>query len=82
MIDAPENGDVRLYFSPVNPSLSYGRVHVYMSDVWGKVKGSWTSTNANVVCRQLGYDFNSKFIRRYYFHSLATTMQVHYLVYP
>ena len=69
LIDAPENGEVRLYWSPVNPSFFLGRVNVYMSDVWGKVKGLWTSTNAKVVCRQLGYDLNSKYVGIFLTHN-------------
>ena len=69
MIDAPENGEVRLYSSPDNPSSYYGRVNVYMSDVWGKVKRPWTSTNAKVVCRQLGYNLTRKYVGIFLTHN-------------
>ena len=69
MIDAPENGEIRLYLSPNNPSVSHGQVHVYMSDVWGKVNGLWTSTNAKVVCRQLGYNLTSKYVGIFLTHN-------------
>ena len=53
-------GDIRL----VNGSHSWeGRVEIYMSGVWGTISSaphtvygdSWTTVNAQVVCKQLGY---------------------------
>ena len=70
MIDVPEDGEVRLYKSTTTPSIYYGRLLVYMSDVWGKVKGSWTYANARVVCRQMGYNLTRKYICRYFFNPL------------
>lgn len=50
------DGDVRL----VNGSQPYkGRVEVCLNEVWGTICADipwdWTSTEANVVCNQLGY---------------------------
>ena len=51
------NGEVRL----VNGSQSYkGRVEVCLNEVWGTICADigpwdWSSTEADVVCNQLGY---------------------------
>ena len=50
------DGDVRL----VNGSQPYkGRVEVCVNEVWGKIcadmRWDWSSIEANVVCKQLGY---------------------------
>lgn len=53
--DAPEPGEVRLHGS------YYGyeyRVKIFLSNTWGRVTGPWTRANAQVVCRQLGYNIS------------------------
>ena len=46
-------GDVRL---TRGGSALEGRVEVCISNVWGTVcDNGWSSTDARVVCRQLGY---------------------------
>ena len=68
ILDGPESGDVCLsvYRSGCGDirlsGYSSGCVHVFLSGMWLPVADSnmsWTMTNTEVVCRQLGYDTNS-----------------------
>ena len=52
-------GDIRLVGSGVP---NEGRVEICMNNVWGTVcDDGWGSTDATVVCRQLGYSTTGKF---------------------
>ena len=52
-------------------SLTYGRVEVCISSLWGTVCSDsfWDNTDAGVVCRQLGFYQHGKFL-------ITTTMNV------
>ena len=53
------DGNVRL---TGGTSEEEGHVEVCMNEVWGSVcDNSWSSSEANVVCRQLGYSQYSEF---------------------
>lgn len=54
------SGEVRLYYAHYSPSSYSGLVEVFLSDEWGAVNSSWTVDNAEVVCRQLGFEVPSK----------------------
>ena len=50
---ACNDGDIRLVGGTLTEE---GRLEVCMNEVWGTVCGdTFTSTEANVACRQLGY---------------------------
>ena len=59
-VDGPEPGEVRLYNG--RRSSYRGRVEVFLSEMWGRVTGPWTTANAEVVCHELGYDIPSEFL--------------------
>ena len=53
-IDSCQDGDVRLVGGQ---SVYEGRVEVCFSQRWGTVTvDGWSTANAQVVCRQMGYD--------------------------
>jgi hypothetical protein len=52
------DSDIRLVGTDVP---TQGRLEVCLFGVWGTVCDDlWTDSNSKVVCRQLGYDSNSK----------------------
>ena len=60
IVEECESGSIRLIGGSTN---STGRVLVCANGVWGKVCNKlqyWTTANAKVVCRQLGFPVNSK----------------------
>ena len=46
------NGDLRI----VGPTATEGRVEICINNAWGAIcDDTWTTTDANVACNQLGY---------------------------
>ena len=58
------HGDVRLVESS---NELEGRVEICMNNTWGTIcDEGWTSTDARVVCRQLGFSASGNMLNLYY----------------
>ena len=63
------HGDLRLAGS--GTSSTRGRVEVCLNNVWGSVcDDHWSSYDARVACRQLGYSDQCKFEAGYYYNKM------------
>ena len=64
--DVPQNGAITLYRNGyTSSSYYYGIVRVYYNNEWGNIcdDSYYSSTEANVICHQLGYTGASSYSR-------------------
>ena len=72
---ALQNGEVRLV---CGESKNKGTVQVYYDGQWGTICDTrWGSSNANVVCRQLGYERALRLHYNSHFCKLNNTVPIH-----
>ena len=65
-------GDIRLLDGPYSWA---GRVEIYIAGTWGTIDDDpWTTENARVVCRQLGYPAQGLFTHFQYCKTCSCTM--------
>ena len=58
-----QDGNIRLVGGSNNWE---GRVEMYMAETWGIISDtSWTTTEAQVVCRQLGHSAEGEYTNTY-----------------
>ena len=77
-VSAPcTTGEVRLVGGNIP---NEGRVEVCITDVWGTVcDDGWSSTDASVVCRQLGYSTEGQTLAWFWFFKLTCLEEACYL---
>ena len=53
--DVPEEGEVRMFYSPYEINYYSGLLQIWLNGQWGVVSDTfWTVHDTNTVCRQLG----------------------------
>ena len=63
-VPSTSNGPIRLSRNGVSqPSYSSGRVQIYFNNEWGNIcdDGPFFTTEANVICHQLGFEMSLRF---------------------